>query len=70
MRVDAQMNLASEKALGATDSDIQQARQRLNGTFSGMVVLAGRLEACNAIINQLAWVVSTPAVSDPKSKTP
>lgn len=70
MRVDAQKNLASAKALGATEADVQQARQRLNSNFSGMVVLAGPLQACNAIINQLAWVGSTPAVSDPKPKAP
>lgn len=70
MREDAQKNLASAKALGATEADIQAARQRLNGNFNGMVILVGPIQACNSIINQLAWVGSTPAVSDPKPKKP
>jgi hypothetical protein len=68
MRADAQTNLARAKALGATEADVQMARQRLGGQFSSMVILVGPVEACNALINNLAWVGSTPAVSDPKPK--
>ncbi len=70
MRTDAEKNLASAKALGATETDVQQARQRLNGNFTGMVLMVGPVQACSSIINQLAWVGSAPAVSDPKPKKP
>ena len=33
MRADAEKNLAQAKALGATDTDIKKARDRVNGNF-------------------------------------
>jgi hypothetical protein len=66
MKADADKNLGRARALGATEVDIKKARDRMISNFNGMVILVGPVQACNALINNLAWAGSTPAVSDPK----
>jgi hypothetical protein len=68
MRSDAEKNLAQARALGATETDVQKARQRLNGNLMTATVLVGPVQACSALINNLAWHGSTPAKNDPAQK--
>lgn len=69
MRADAQANLAKARALGATEADVAQARQRVNGNLMGATVLVGPIEACNAFVNRLAWVGADTPVIPPKKAT-
>lgn len=62
MRSDAESNLAKARALGATETDVQMARERMNGTLMSAVMLVGPLEACNSFVNQLAWAGTSTAV--------
>lgn len=65
MRADAEKNLAQARKLGATDADIQKARERLNGNMAGATLLVGDVQACNSLINNLAWAGSEPATEAP-----
>jgi len=66
MRSDAEKNLAQARKLGATEVDIQKARSRVNGNFTGAVILVGPMQACSSFINSLAWAgTSTPAPVTP-----
>jgi hypothetical protein len=60
MRSDAQSNLAQAWALGVTDAGVQNARQRLDGQVIAAAVLVGQFEACNSLINNLAWAGARP----------
>ena len=63
MTDDAQKNLAQAKALGATDKDIAQARSRVSGVFVVAGALTSPVQACSAMINNLARVrTSVPTV--------
>jgi hypothetical protein len=63
MKSDAETNLARARALGATDKDLQKARQNATGALSGAIILVGPLEACNSFIGGLAWAgTSTPEI--------
>jgi hypothetical protein len=66
MRADADKNLAQARALGATDADIQKARQRVNGNLTAAIFMVGPPQACSSFVNQLAWAGTSKAVSDPK----
>jgi len=61
MRSDADANLARARALGATDTDVQKARERMNSNLMSAVMLVGPIEACNAFVNQLAWAGTSTA---------
>jgi hypothetical protein len=61
MRSDADANLARARALGATDTDVQKARERMNSNLMSAVMLLGPVEACNAFVNQLAWAGTSTA---------
>ena len=67
MRADAEQNLSRARALGATDADIQKARERMNGNLMSAVILVGPIEACNAFVNQLAWAGTSTAVVPKKA---
>lgn len=60
MRTDAEKNLPQARALGATDADVQKARQRVNGNVMAAAVLVGPADACNSLINSLAWAGTAP----------
>lgn len=62
MRGDAEKNLAQAKALGATEADVQKARQRVNGQVTGAAILVGPVQACSSLISSLAWHGSAPPV--------
>lgn len=61
MRADAQANLAQARKLGATEADIQKARQRMSSTYVSASILVGPVQACHTMVNNLAWVGTEPA---------
>lgn len=61
MRADAETNLARARSLGATELDVQKARERINSNLMSAIVLVGPLDACNAFVNQLAWAGASTA---------
>ena len=61
MRSDADQNLARARALGATELDVQEARERMNSNLMSALMLVGPIEACNAFVNQLAWAGTSTA---------
>ncbi|MGO6895427.1 hypothetical protein RlegWSM1455_07190 [Rhizobium laguerreae] len=70
MRSDAENNLARARALGAKETDIKQARERMNGQLMSAIFLVGPPDACNSFVNGLAWAGTTPAVVKPKAASP
>ncbi|EMG51180.1 hypothetical protein WYI_23625 [Ochrobactrum sp. CDB2] len=68
MRTDAEKNLAEARKLGATDTDVQKARSRVSGNFTGAVVLVGPMQACNSFINSLAWAGTSKPVAVSQTK--
>jgi hypothetical protein len=69
MRIDAEKNLAEARALGATDKDVAKARNRVNGTFAMAAALTSPMQACNTMLNSVAWAgTSKPVIVPPKKK--
>lgn len=65
MRADADANLAQARAAGATEADIEAARKRMNERYATGVFLVGPAPTCNSLVNELAWVGTTPVASTP-----
>lgn len=61
MRADAAKNAEQARKLGATDADLESARQLVAQQYGGAVILVGPVRACHELINRLAWVGSNPA---------
>ena len=70
MKADADANLAKARAIGVTEMDIKKARNRVNGNFIMAASLTNPMQACNAMINNLAWAGTSQPVITPKSKKP
>lgn len=68
MRDDAQKNLASARALGATDKEVSKARNNANGTYVAVAVLANPFQACNAMLSDVAWAGTSKPIIPPKKK--
>lgn len=68
MKADADSNLGQARALGATDKDVQKARNNINGRFFAMAALTNPPQACAAMLNNLAWAGTSKPVITPKKK--
>jgi CHASE3 domain sensor protein len=54
-RQDANRNIATARQLGATDPDLQKARQDTRQAFDAQAIWTNPLVACNQLVGQLAW---------------
>ena len=61
MREDAAANAAQARAMGATEADLQAAKQRTQNEFNTGVFLVGAPSTCATLVNNLAWAGTTPA---------
>lgn len=55
LRANADKQMATARALGATDEVIAKARQDVETVFSTAAAFTSNNEACNTLVGQLAW---------------
>ena len=55
LRQAANQRIATARGLGATDAEIQTARQEVETSMVTMAAFTSQQEACNFLIGELAW---------------